>query len=344
VTGAFEAKARAHEDILMSHYITVPINENGIIFDTEMDAVVQEAIAVAPFGFDDVYVYSHGWSTDTYGALDLYNRFSIELAKLLLLTGGTGLYAAPPRDALGVGIHWPSEITEDPNSELNAVQLFSFYTMEHRADAVGKNAVYSMLRLMLAARAGSGRPLRFFLLGHSFGCKVVCSALQDLYVDITNGTIPLDPQTTFHAVLIEPATDNDNIEPGDIYGGVSNLPLRMLITTSSVDRALDTWYPLAGKLANLFGTPRAALGASGPTAATTAAFGGADAVSIAHGFTAKDLAGSTHRLVVADLSPVHQYRVNNGIYTTGGFSGSHSDFSFDEVYQLISGFLFGLAP
>jgi hypothetical protein len=327
----------------MSHYITVPINENGIIFDTDMVAVVQEAIAVTPFGFDDVYVYSHGWSTDAYRALDLYNRFSVDLAKLLLLTGGTGVYAAPPRDALGVGIHWPSEITEDPGSDLNALQLFTFYTMEHRADAVGKNAVYSMLRLMLAARAGTGRPLRFFLLGHSFGCKVICSALQDLYVDITNGTIPLDPATTFHAALIEPATDNDNLEPGDIYGGVSKLPLRMLVTKSSLDRALGTWYPLAGKLANLFGTPRAALGASGPTAAIITAFGGADAVSVAHGFTATGLAGAAHRLVVADLSPVHQYRVTNGIYTTGGSSGSHSDFLFAEVYQLISGFLFGLA-
>ncbi|MDB5041794.1 MAG: hypothetical protein JWN27_2520 [Candidatus Eremiobacteraeota bacterium] len=117
----------------------------------------------------------------------------------------------------------------------------------------------------------------------------------------------------------------------------------MLITNSSLDRALGTWYPLAGKLANLFGTPRAALGASGPTAATITTFGGADAVSVAHGFTATGLADSTHRLVVADLLPVHQYRVTSGIYTTGGFSGSHSDFLFAEVYQLISGFLFGLA-
>jgi hypothetical protein len=63
---------------------------------------------------------------------------------------------------------------------------------------------------------------------------------------------------------------------------------------------------------------------------------------VGNGFTASGLAGTTHRLVVADLSPVHQYRVDNDIYTTGGFSGSHSDFLFAEVYQLISGFLFGL--
>ena len=40
----------------------------------------------------------------------------------------------------GVGIHWPSEITEDPGSPLNVLQLFTFYTMEHRADAVGERS------------------------------------------------------------------------------------------------------------------------------------------------------------------------------------------------------------
>ena len=128
----------------MSHYLTIPINENGIIFDSNMAVVVQEAIAVQPFGFDDVYIYSHGWSTDASRALDEYNLFSVELAKqiLLLRSGNAAIFANPPRDSLGVGIHWPSEITEDPNSILNALQLFTFYTMEHRADAVGRNAVY----------------------------------------------------------------------------------------------------------------------------------------------------------------------------------------------------------
>ena len=50
----------------------------------------------------------------------------------------------------------------------------------------------------------------------------------------------------------------------------------MLVTTSQLDKALNVWYPAAGKLANLFhkGAPTPALGAAGPTAATQAAFGG----------------------------------------------------------------------
>jgi hypothetical protein len=327
----------------MSHHITIPINENGVIFDTDMDSVVREAIAVDPFGFEDVYVYSHGWSTDANRALDEYNRFSVDLAKQLLILGASrpDIFSKPPRGSLGVGIHWPSEITEDPGSPLNVLQLFTFYTMEHRADAVGKNAVYTMLRLMLQARAGTGAPLRIMLLGHSFGCKVVCSALQDLQTDIANGTIAVERGTSFNAVLLEPATDNDNLEPGDIYGDVCKLAnLRMLMTKSSLDLALTEWFVAAGKAANLFKAPHQALGAAGPTPNTVQAFGGVTNLSIGQGFDTSQATGLPTRFVVADLSPVHAARKAQKIYD-GGFSGSHSDINFAEIYNMIAGFFFG---
>ncbi|HEY5095907.1 MAG TPA: alpha/beta hydrolase [Candidatus Eremiobacteraceae bacterium] len=327
----------------MSHVITIPINENGIIFDSDMNTVVQEAIAIHPFGFQDVFVYSHGWSNDANRALDEYNRFSVDLAKQLLILGAAQppVFKQPPRASLSVGIHWPSEITEDANSPLNALQLFTFYTMEHRADSVGKNAVYSMLRLMLQARAGSGSPLRIALLGHSFGCKVVCAALQDLQTDIANNTIAVEPGTSFNAVLLEPATDNDNLEPGDIYGDVCQLAnLRVLMSKSSQDVALTKWFVDAGRLANLFKAPRQALGAAGPTPATVQAFGGASNLSVDQGFTTTDAIGLPNRLIVADLSPVHTARKAQNLYD-GGFAGSHSDINFAEIYFMIAGFLFG---
>ena len=327
----------------MSHHLTIPINENGIIFDTDMDSVVQEAIAVEPFGFQDVYVYSHGWSTDANRALDEYNRFSVDLAKRLLILGSSApaVFSKPPRESLGVGIHWPSEITEDATSPLNLLQLFTFYTMEHRADAVGKNAVYTMIRLMLQARAGTGSPLRFMLLGHSFGCKVLCAALQDLQTDIAGGTIAVEPGTSFNVVLLEPATDNDNLEPGDIYGDVCEIAgLRMLMTKSSLDRALTEWFVAAGKAANLFKAPHQALGAAGPTTTTIQAFGGATPLTVGLGFAPADATGLATRLVVADLSPAHAARSTQGLYA-GGFAGSHSDINFAEIYNMIAGFFFG---
>src|SRR5579859_7875694 len=113
----------------MSHYITVPVNPNGIIFDPAMNGVVTEAMAVSPFGFEDVYVYSHGWSTNADNAMDTYNKFSVELARAVLREAQAtpSAFVNPPRGTLGIGIHWPSEITEDPNSLLNDAQLLTFY-------------------------------------------------------------------------------------------------------------------------------------------------------------------------------------------------------------------------
>lgn len=344
----------------MSHYLMIPINENGIIFDADMNSVVTEAMAITPFNFRDVYVYSHGWSNDAARAMDEYNRFSVDFSKYaqMLTALQPPMFADPPQDSLGVGIHWPSQITEDPGSDLNNFQLLTFYTMEHRADSVGRNAVYSILRLMLKARLGQGAPPRFNLLGHSFGCKVMLAALQDLYTDIANGTIHVPPDTLFNVVLLEPATDDDHLEPNDIYGSVAQLPgLRMLITMSQCDTALVKWFHLAGSLANVVHKPLAvpgellhpsgppqALGAAGPTPATIDAFGGAKQfaqLSITPGFVSTKMLDVEQRLILADLTPVHRYRVEQKLYS-GGFAGSHSDINIPEIYHLVAGFLFGV--
>ena len=344
----------------MSHYLVIPTNENGIIFDVDMNGVVAEAMAVDPFNFRDVYLYSHGWSNDAARAMDEYNRFSVDFSKYAYWLGSLPkLFSDPPQDSLGVGIHWPSEITEDPDSDLNKLQLLTFYTMEHRADSVGKNAVYSLLRLMLRAREGKGAPPRFNLLGHSFGCKVMLAALQDLQVDIENGTIQVAPNTVFNLALIEPATDCDNLEPGDIYAAVPNLKgVRVLITMSKCDTALVKWFHLAGSLANIVhkplqvigelvdpAGPPQALGAVGPTQPTIEAFGGSAQfaqISIVPGFIATKMLGMTQRLILADLTPLHQNRVDKKVYD-GGFAGSHSDINVPEIYHLIAGFFYGVA-
>ena len=158
---------------------------------------------------------------------------------------------------------------------------------------------------------------------------------------IANKTVTVEAGTSFNVVLLEPATDSDNLEPGDIYGDVSQIGnLRLLMTKSSLDLALTKWYVDAGLLSNLFKKPRQALGAAGPTPATIQAFGGATNLSISQGFTAGNAVGLANRLIVADLSPVHSTRTAQGAYS-GGFSGSHSDINFTEVYNMISGFLFG---
>src|SRR5213078_73144 len=177
----------------MSHFITIPINENGVILDDKINSILSQAMNV-PFGFSDVFLYSHGWWTNANRAMEDYNRFSIEFARMV---GTLALNAPPvlpnlPASSLGIGIHWPSMLCEDENSIVNFGQALSFYTMEKRADTVGQHGVYTILRLVLQGRAASPSPLRIHWLGHSFGCKVVCSALQEIVNDKATIQIPND--------------------------------------------------------------------------------------------------------------------------------------------------------
>lgn len=321
--------------------LTVPSDVNGTVFDPILTSVVAGALSADPFGFEDVVIYSHGWSTDADRALVDYDRFSIGLERCILLAG-TNLHAAP-KPNLQIGIHWPSEITEDPDSPLNDLQLLTFFQMEHRADAVGRNLVYSLIRLALQARAGTA-PLRFLFIGHSFGCKVLCAALHDVQTDIAGGTISTTPETQWRVALLQPATDCDNLEPTDIYGNVQEIQnLRMLVTTSQADTCLARWYPDASRIANFFhgAYPTKALGATGPTLATRQAFGGSSDITVNPGLSLNDVPNA-NRLLIADLTPIHSARasIRPPLYD-GGICGSHSDIFFDEMFTLVAGFLFG---
>ena len=157
----------------MSHFLLVPINENGVITDTD--------IGSERFGVTDIFCYSHGWWTTAINALISYNRFSVEFVDRMLeiATFEPPPLAHPPKQSLALGLHWPSMISEDNGSPINFAEVTSFYTMEKRADVVGEHGLYTILRAIVAANREAGASkLRFHFLGHSFGCKVVCSALQ----------------------------------------------------------------------------------------------------------------------------------------------------------------------
>jgi hypothetical protein len=313
----------------MSHHFIVPTNEHGLLLDHTINTDLQ--VAMDPlFNFADVFIYSHGWWTDAVRAMEGYNRFTIEFSRYFRALGA--LQALP---TLNLGVHWPSTLTEDQLSLLNYVQALSFYTMEKRADAIGENAVYALLQFVLAGQQ-AGAPLRVHLLGHSFGCKVVCKALQRL-ID-NSAASPIPAGVTFDVVLLEAAFDNDQLESGQDYGDLlSGLPgMRVLITRSDEDSALKELYPRAHRLAHLLGQVKPALGADGPTAATAAQAGGAVAVQVGPGFDHTTAGQLSTRLTVADLTPLHQ--ANPG--GAEGLSGHHSDIFYPEIYGLLVAFYF----
>jgi hypothetical protein len=314
----------------MSHHFLVPVNENGLFLDQTVSGDV--TLAMDPlFQFNDVFIYSHGWWTDATRAMEGYNRFTIEFSSTF--RAAAALAALP---TLSIGVHWPSTLSEDQFSLQNYFQALSFYTMEKRADTVGEHSVYALLKLLLGARPAGGAPWRIHLLGHSFGCKVVCKALQRLVTDGGNGLAA--GAVRVDMVLIQAAFDNDLLEAANDYGALAQgIPgLRLLVTRSDEDQALGTLYPRAHQLAHLFAQAKPALGAAGPSAATAELFGGAAELTVPPDFTAPSAPAFAGRLAVADLTPLHQAHPEN----EDRFSGHHSDIFHREIYRLLAAFFF----
>ena len=315
-----------------SHYLMVPISGQGIIVDPGMKPILQKAM-VPPLGHTDVFVYSHGWWTRAEGAMTDYNQFIMGFAPIVAkLADQVGSEAA-----LGIGLHWPAMVSEDANTPLTVLQPFTYFNRSKMADQVGEHGTYSILRILLEARRDAGLPQpRLQLAGHSFGCKVICSALEQLAETFANTDL-LDALTV-KLVLLQGAFDHDALEPGKSYGRVlTAIPkLRILLSKSERDTAVGTEYVLAQKIMNLFGAPVPGLGAVGPSPGTIAAAGGVVNVDVGPGFDGPAPGSLTGRLIVADLTPLHKANPAGN----APFAGHHSDIFHDEIYRLMAAFFF----
>jgi hypothetical protein len=316
----------------VSHFLTVPVNENGIIFDQRIQEEVQTA-AAAPFAFTDVFIYSHGWWTTASSAAAEYNIFSIGFAKMLQHLCAQDPSPcpkfAPPFSPLAFAIHWPSMMSDDQDSVANFLEATTFFTMQQRADSVGRHAGYSLIRLLIEQQGS--KPFRFNLIGHSFGCRVLCSALEALAED--PDLAPKMLQSEFNVVLLQAAADTDSLAPGQLYGKVqSAIPhLRMLVTISANDRALGHWYPEAQRLAHLFSGPVRAMGAVGPTGALKEAFEAKYTVSSTTG------PDKFAPMCVVDLTPLHNSTAA-AFGPAGSWGGQHSDINLPQLYEVLARF------
>jgi len=321
----------------MTHFLTIPINEDGIIFDPNIDGEIKAA-AVPPFQFTDVFIYSHGWWNTASSAASEYNVFSIGFSKSLLpliASAPTQVPRVTPAfSALSMGIHWPSMISENQDSVSNFFEATSFFTMQSRADTVGANAGYALLRLLIEARQGQP-PLRVNMIGHSFGCRVVCSALESLVGDAATLSLANAVIAELNVVLLQGAMDTGSLAVGGQYGDV--LPkfpnLRLLVTVSQNDKALGTWYPIAQNLAHLFHGPVPALGFAGPSG--NLAIPMSDRLSL-QAFPAP-VPVQQGQFAVVDLTPLHIAHAE-AWGDTGGWAGQHSDINLPEIYELLARF------
>lgn len=323
------------------HFLMVPITGEGYV---SLPLPRLASAMSAPFDFDDIYIYSHGWWTTPEQAMDDYSTFSLGLSSAFLAMN------PPSSSAFGLGISWPAMVGNTANAFTNFVEASTFWQRALMADNVGDVGAYSILRHLLEARQSNAAtlpaanvppPLRIHCLGHSFGCKVVLSLLEQIQKD---GPALLIPPTVgvVQVVLIQAATPQLDLDttPRSAYPDVADIPsIRMLITTSSQDKALGTEFPLA--TAAFFTSGGLALGSAGPSSAFPGRLGGQANVSVGSGFTGNgiDLSG---RLVVAALDQLHQSDITLGLYKPDNFSGSHSDIFQPEIYNLVARFIAGV--
>jgi hypothetical protein len=285
----------------MSTFLLIPVNEQGAFYDRVIPPVLQDATG-SPAQFAHLFLFSHGWWTNANAAMLDYDRFIAGFTRCLLTDPYVrGLTAPPIGNYLAAGMHWPSVLTEDLVSVLNYAEALTFFTMRARADTVGENAGYATLHVVLE----NDTVRRFNLIGHSFGCRVVCSTVQKL---LTNAPNCLD-NVDVRIVLLEPAFDQEDLEfstpgsPPQRYDLVlRNRNVRMLITRSNLDLALSLGYPLAnviGDVVNHIGGGAVAQGAQEILSKLTS--GPVGGVALAAGNVAGELLNIWNR-----LRPQHQ--------------------------------------
>lgn len=150
---------------------------------------------------------------------------------------------------------------------LNPIEIIrkaTVYIMKDRAGLVGSTGAAALLRDALASHA-----IRVHLTGHSYGAKLVLSALAELP----------SPQRVTSVLLLQPAIsarcfarriEAGGDRPGGYRAVLDKMVLPLFTTFSPHDRALGSFYPLAlrrgrdlGEVAGIPG-PFAALGAVGP--------------------------------------------------------------------------------
>jgi hypothetical protein len=332
----------------MDRFINIPIDATGVIGDQQVVEAVRDAMN-QPYQFTDVFIYSHGWWTNANDSMAEYSKAIIEFGKADA-TLPDGAVTKPPLRSLGIGVHWPSTLSEDAESLPQLFQPFSFYQMEKRGDTIGYNATYALMQLLYQARftIAPPNPFRLTLLGHSFGCRVICRGLHRLYDELNSPDSTAEYRDfvsglPFNVVLLQAAFESVDLEDNQRYANLQHYPnLKILSTHSDEDLALKTLFPLAEKINILSPEPgnRQALGFAGPTEASELAYQPAW-ISIGKGYNpaaggASSLLPPGSRMLVVDLSQLHE---TDG-YPADKLSGHHSDIFQPEIYRLISQFAF----
>lgn len=204
---------------------------------------------------------------------------------------------------------------------LMPLRQLSFWTMKDRARRFGEASGHAFVRRLQDQSAK--RPLRIHLMGHSFGCIVVCAAVCGS-PDDAHARRPVQSLFLVQGALSLWAFASDIPHVPETSGYFHRLTDQLvegsiLATRSRHDRAVGWFYPLGARTAGQF-----VLNDALPL------YGGVGAFGI------QGTAGSQDQPLHSDSGPfraggIYNLEASEVIRNGGGFSGAHSDIVHPEV-------------
>lgn len=128
------------------------------------------------------------------------------------------------------------------------LRAFSYYEMKNRAGIIGSQG----LGPYLGALTGPGGAPRIYLMGHSFGARLVANALAGLPVPVPGSASPVKLvyliQGAFSHFSFASPLPTDPARSGLLASCVDRVDGPFVATFSKADRAVGTWYPTASFL------------------------------------------------------------------------------------------------
>ena len=218
-----------------------------------------------------ILVYAHGWrhnarpdDSNVRCFSHLVERFDVIERKLREVLNKQPGVNTKPRHVVGVYVGWRGKSTEG----MDPWELASFWERKSTAQRVGHGGVTEFLVTLneLRGRWNENRErdkTQLIIAGHSFGGKVIYSALSQLLVQRSreiekNGNFRLETASTFGdlMVLVNPAFEGAKYEP--LFQSAINrcYPAQQrpisLIVTSIADDATRVAFPMGQTAGNLF--------------------------------------------------------------------------------------------
>ena len=213
---------------------------------------------------------------------------------------------------------------------LAPLRTLSFWTMKDRARKLGEGQGHRLLAGLRAAADESGRDLRIHLMGHSFGCIVVSAMTAG--PSATSPAVPIDSlaliQGAFSLWSYTATIPYGAGGPGyfrRVLDGRVRGPI--IVTRTSFDRAVGTWYPWAAGSARQVDFAGTELPKDGAVGAFGKRGPGIEIVDLPLGPVDADYGFTAGKLYNFQCSDV----INQG----GGASGAHSDFAKPRVAHAV---------